>query len=723
MSRPGAHSLASGWSVWRSSLCCCRAPEPNADNDNMGGRLSRKKRGYNVNDPKDSKPATESTDQPEVKQDEPESRDVSKEQFKIPEAELPDQQPDGAPKTTGETTAGNQTDLTTVTIESKAGIDPQDNEAVHSSEAQESATFTNSVKATEELSQEEHLTKAEVESSMPGIVSSAAVHMPVPSEEKPSDMVAVCSPDGEAQEEPILDTEGSVTEVSNLPTEGRFHSDHAAPKIMEDSPQSPSSVSPDAKVETGQVPEETAEMSMQELTKTQDSLSQQPAVKEPAESSDLEIKPEPGVENVPHEDKTPKLSEITEETAIDVVLKNEMAKCADLEKNVLGPCSKDEVQEKLVSESILTTDQIVADLKTETVENSDNLQDGSAQGLTTELLDQDKVLEGSGNLSVDTLKENSVPESVTDLVPVDPKDSDTDHAPENTLHIVTKSPDSVVAECAPELITPVTGKEVIPARSPDSTAVECAPRASPNVEKEVSETKSEPIPEQSCQDSAEVDLLNSSSEKIPAIKLTVCAEASQEEKVEMDTELTTKESTNVFDTTDSDPQNEVLPEKQSTSYSTELSLDPEIVEVGKTSELPVTESRGSPDLGEQGPTDMTKTEAAVSTENGPVVDGVINQSEKTCLGETPVPNGTPLDTEVGDFSKSISQVEVNGQNEPAEEHLQGKNCDMKSDPTKCKSIEQVDGNRSLEEPDQILDSGLSRCDHEMGIQSSELITE
>ncbi|XP_060693551.1 polycystin-1-like protein 3 [Hemiscyllium ocellatum] len=689
----------------------------------MGGRLSRKKRGYNVNDPKDSKPVAESTDQPEVKQDEPESRDVSKEQLKTPAAELPDQQPDEAPKTTGETTAGNQTDLTTVTIEGKAGIDPQDNEAVHSSEAQQSATFTNSVKPTEELSQEEHLTKAEVESSVPGIGSSAAVHVPVPSEEKPSDMVAVCSPDGEAQEEPTLGT-GSVAEVSNLPTEERFHSDHPAPNIMEDSQQSHSSVSPDAKVETGQFPEEIAEMSMQELTKTQDSLSQQPAVKEQAESSDLEIKSEPGVENVPHEDKTPKLSEITEETAIDVVLKNEMAKCADLEKNVLGPCSKDDVQEKLVSESILTTVQIEADIKTET-ENSDNLQDGSAQGLTTELLDQDQVLEGSGNLSVDTLKENSVPESVTDVVPADPKDPDTDHAPENTFHVVTKSPDSMVAECAPELITPVTVKEVIPARSPDPTAVECAPRASPNVEEEVPETMSEPIPELSCQDRAEVALLNSSSEKIPAIKLTVCTEATQEEKVEMDTELMTKESTDVFDTTDSDLQNEVPPEKQSTSFSTELSLDPEIVEVGKTSELPVTESRGSPDLGEQGPTDLTKTEAAVSTEteNGSVVDGGISQSEKTCLGETPVSNGTPLDTEVGDFGKSISQVEVNGQNEPAEEYLEDQNCDVKSDPTKCKSIEQVDGNRSLEEPDQILDSGLSRSDHEMGIQSHELLSE
>eukprot|EP00061_Rhincodon_typus_P016087 g44111.t1 len=609
----------------------------------MGGRLSRKRRGYNVNDPKESKSAAESTDQPEVKQDEPESKDVSKEQLKTPEAELPDQQPDEAPKVTSETTEGNQTD-STVTIEGKAAIGAQDHEAVLSSEAQESATCTNSVKATEQPSQEDHqTTKAEIESS-----SSAEVHVPVSSEETTlSGVVAVSSPNGEAQEKPVLPSK-HVNEGPNLPTE-KLESDHAAPKIMENNKQLNSSVSLDVKVQSGQVPEGIAETSEQELTKTQDSLSEQ------AESSDLETKSEPGAENVPHETETPKLSEITEETPIDLVLKNEVAKCADLQKNLSGPGTMDEVQEKMVSKSTRTA-QVVADLKTE---NSDHLHDGSVQGVTNKVPeDQGQLLEGSGNLSVDTLRE----ESVTDLVPVELKGPETDPAPkavsvpEKTTHVVTQSPDPIMAECAPGTSPPVTEK-VIQLGSPDATAEECSPETLPNADKEISETRLEQTPEMSHQDRAEIALLNSSSEKIPAIKLTVYTEALQEEKIEMDTELMTKESPNHFDTKDPDPdpQNEMLPEKQSTSCLVELISDQEVVKVGNTSDHPVSESQSSSlDVGEQSLTDQTKTEATVPTENVSVV-GASSQIEKTSLDETPIANGTPLDTGVGDFSKSMSK--------------------------------------------------------------------
>ncbi|XP_048402144.1 uncharacterized protein si:dkey-56m19.5 [Stegostoma tigrinum] len=684
MSRPSSQSLQSRWAEWRSSLCCCRAPEPNADNNSMGGRLSRKRRGYNVNDPKESKSAAESTDQPE-------SKDVSKEQFKTPEAELPVQQPDEAPKIT-ETTAGNQID-TTVTTEGKAANDAQDHEAALSSEA----TCTNSVKATEQPSQEGHqTTKAEIESSSTACISSSAeVNVPVSSEEVPLNVAAVSSPNEEAQEKPVLPSKHE-SEGLNLPTD-KQESGHAAPKITEDNKQPKSGVNLDAEVQSSQASEGIAETSEQELTKTQGSLSEQ------AESSTLETKSEPGAENVPHETETPKFSEITEETLIDLVLKNEMAKCADIQKNLSGPGSMDEVQDKMVSESTHTI-QVVADL-TETAENSDQSQDGSGQGVTNKVPeDQGQLLGSSGNLSVDTLRE----ESVTDSVPVELKDPEIDPVPNivsvpEATHVVTQSPDPVMAECAPGTPPPVT--EVIPAGSPDPTA-ECSPETLPHPKKELSETRLEQTLEMSHQDSAEIALLNSSSEKIPAIKLTVYTEALQEEKIEMDTEPMTKESLNHFDTNDPDPQNEVLPEIQSTSCSAELISEQEIVNVGNTSEHPVPESQSSSDVGEQSLADLTKTEATVSTEPENVsVDAASSQTEKTSL-ETPIANGTPLDARVEDSSKSMSKI--NGQDATAEDSLQDKNCDMQREPTKHKSIEQADRNRSLEESDQTLDSGQSQ---------------
>ncbi|XP_078400792.1 uncharacterized protein LOC144682235 isoform X1 [Cetorhinus maximus] len=698
MSRPAAQSLQSRWSEWSRSLWCCRGGEAHSVNS-MGGRLSRKKRGYNVNDPKEGKTAAESTEDPGVK-DEPENKDASKEQLQKPEAELPEEKSETeAPKMASETAAGKQTDLTPdVKIEEQAATDVPATDLAQTSDVQESITPTNLVKATEQpANQVEHqpATETEVETTpTPDNDLSAEVpNVAVSSEGKTQTGVTTCGPNEETQEKPVLD-EMSMTEASEDPsTEKLSLGDHVATKI-DSEPLENSYVDPeDTTEESGKVQKFCQEMSMQEPIESQDT-SLQTTLKEKVESSILETKSESGVECVPpKETEIPKLPEITEETAIDIVLKSEMTRCADLEKNIVGPDTQDEIQEKIVSDSLHPTVQVA--VKTEPtkhlVENSDHMQDGSGQGDSNIVFaDQSQLVEESGNLSVDT---SSAPESVTDVVPAESKDP--------------------MAECAPKTVgTPESATDIVLAESKHPVVAESAPETTPNTGKEVTETRCEQTPELiSKQDHVEIALLKTSSELIPDIKLTVCTETLQEEKMEISTELTSKESTDenfVSDATDPHPLNEVLAEKQSISCSAEMSTD-QVVKLD-----PMPETISSPNL--ESPTDVVNTEetSSTKTENGLSVDER-SQNESTSktkednLPEASIANGNPVDNGVKDHSKSTSQAEVNGQSETTKAE---ENQDSISNTTEFKSIEQVNTNQLAEESgnvkldNQTLDSGL-----------------
>uniref|UniRef100_UPI00398E90E9 serine-rich adhesin for platelets n=1 Tax=Pristiophorus japonicus TaxID=55135 RepID=UPI00398E90E9 len=661
----------------------------------MGGKLSRKKKGYNVNDPKESKTTAESTDNPEVKPDEPENQDAAKEQFKIT-GELPEEKPETeAPKIASETPAEKQTDLAVADVktEEKATADAPavsvSADLAHSSNVQESATSTNLVEATRPVpDQAEHclVTEAEVQfNSTPGIDSSAEVlDVPVPSEcETQTGVTPVRSSNGETQEKPALD---NVTEASKGPSmEESSLGDHAATKLVEDGQQleETSCVNlEDIKVESGEVLEKISlekfhdEMSVPESIASEEKVKVDCREKEKIESSIQEIRSESRVKCIPPEEvEIPKLAE---ETPIDVVLKNEMASCADnLEKVTVGPDTLDEGEEKVVSESLHPTGQIVADVKTEhSIEKSDIQENHKVE--LSEALSQ--LLEGSGNLSVDTSKEDScsAPKGVTDVVQA-------------------KSNGPLAAESAPETV-------------------------GPNSEKEVTETRYEQTVDMINQDSIEeISLLKTSSELIPDIKLTVYTEALQEEKMVICTELPSKGSTDdqtlpeesIVPDAISDPQplNEVLAEKPSTSlvemvFETPVSSDQEMVKLDETLEDPVPESRSSPSIEGPSPTEVIKTEETCSTktENGVFVDGEKNQSESTSktednISETSVANGTSVD-EVRGRSKSTSKTQANGRSEAtiAEENLQADTSEeLKSGPIECKTIEQVKTNQPLEE--------------------------
>ncbi|XP_078066638.1 uncharacterized protein LOC144492461 [Mustelus asterias] len=693
MSRPAAQSLQSRWCEWSRSLCCCRGGEAHSVNG-MGGRLSRKKRGYNVNDPKEGKTTAESPQDPEVK-DDLENPDASKEQVKKPEVELPEEKPETeAPKAASD--AAKPADLATpdVKTEEKATVVPATDpvlvsdvqasvpatdpvqaldvqasvpatDPVQALDVQASVPATdpvlvldvqasvpatdpvlvldvpatdpvqasgvsaiNLVKATEQSPEpvEHHLVTETVEfSSTPDTGSSADTpDVPELSEGKTQTVLAVCE---ETQAKPVLDKEMGMT--SEHPSnETSSLGDHVATEIMKVEQLENSHL----------IPEDQDESEVPEVIENQDNVSPQSTLKE-VESALQETSSESGVEVPPKEIEIPRLP-ITVETPIDIVLKNEIASC---EKHVAGPDTRDEIQEKMVSETIHPTDQMVADVKIEptehSVKNSDHVQDSSVQEDSDKVLADQSLAEGSGNLSVDTLRGTSV----TDVVPAQSKDA--------------------MAECPPEMVsTSVSAAEVVTAES--------TPETKSNT---VTETRCEQTPELiSHQDSVKTPPLETSSEAIPDIKVTVYTEGLQEQ-IETGTEPT-KASTG----------DESLPES---FVSDSEAHPPKLDSTVEDSTVPGTASALT--FGEPSPTDVIKTEetSSMKTENGFSVDEQ-SQNEGDKLPDASVVNGTPVDN--GDQSKK-SQVEVNSQSETikAEENIQGSISDSA---VGSKSIEQVNTN-------------------------------
>ncbi|XP_067853627.1 uncharacterized protein si:dkey-56m19.5 [Heptranchias perlo] len=706
MSCPTSHSVQSRLGGWTRSLCCCRGGEAQSVNS-MGGRLSRKKRGYNVNDPKESKTTVESTENPEVKEEEPENQDASKEQLKTT-GELSEEKPETeAPKIADETPAEKQTDLVTADVKTEAkptadvptlsGSTDSDN-LDRSSDVQESVTSTSLVEATKAVPDQLLViddVPPEVQSSSTPDTGSRAevIDVPVLSEVQ-SSVIPDSGSNGETEDKSALD-KGSVTEAPKDPsTEKSSLGDHAATQLVEDEQlEENNCVSlEDIKVESDKVLVKTSAEKFHDVMSEQESIVSQEKVSLESNLKEIED-PTQAMKS----GAIPKLAEIAEETPIDVVLKNEMAKCADLlEKDIVGPDTQDEGQK--VSEPLHPTVQIVADVKTEqsaeySIEKADHMQDSSIQenGNVKVFEAHNQLLESSGNISVDTSSEDScsAPKGVTDVVQAE-------SIPENVCH--------------------------------------------PKAEKEVTETKYEQTVELiSHQESIEeISLLKTSSELIPDIKLTVYTEALQDEKIEMTAELPSKGSTDetlpksVPDTTaDPLPLKEVLAEKQLTSseleevssvemvLETKVSSDQEMVKLDETVEDPVPESISSPNVGAPSPTEVIKTRKTSST-NGVFVDGETSQNESTSkteedsLSEIPVANGTSVD-EVRGQSESTSKAEVYDQIETAkaEEHLQAASSDeLKSDPIECKTTEQGNANQPLEESgclkldNQTLNSGL-----------------
>ncbi|XP_067904981.1 fap1 adhesin [Heterodontus francisci] len=669
MSRSAPHSVQSRFGEWSRSLCCCRGEAQSVNS--MGGRLSRKKRGYNVNDPKESKTTAESSENPEVKPDEPENSDASKEPVKTTEVELPEEKPETeAPKMASEIPAEKQTGLATPDTKTETATVPAlsaSTDLAHVSDVQQSVSPQNLLKATKPPDQVEHCltTEAEVQSSCTDIdLTTKVLDVPVPSGgETQIGAIPDSGSNEEIQEKLVLDKETSVTEDPS--TEKSSLCDYATTKIMEDKQlEENSHVNPeDSQVESSEVPERISAMSMHESIVNQERASLQSVLKEKIENSVQEAKSESGCVP-PKEAEIPKLSEITPETPTDI-LKTEMSRCAELEKNIVGPDTQDESQEK-VSESLHPTVQVVADVKTEPfAEHSLESPNYMRENINVEAHSQ--LMEGSGNLSVDTSRENSVPESVTDVFPAESKDP--------------------VAECTPETGGAPENGHVVSAESNDPLVAESAPETFSNAEKEVTETNCEQTPEMiSHKDHAEeISLLKTSSELIPDIKLTVYTETSQE-KIEINTELPTKgseddgtlpEESLVSDSTNSHP----LVEKQSTTCSVEMVLE----KVSSDKEMddalkdPLPESKSSPNVSAE----VIKTEETSSpkTENGVPVDGEKSLNESTSKTKEDnevsgtVANGTSVD-EVRDHSKSTSKAEVNGQNETEADGLQGSTSDL-----------------------------------------------
>ncbi|XP_038662151.1 uncharacterized protein si:dkey-56m19.5 isoform X3 [Scyliorhinus canicula] len=716
MSRPTPQSLQSRWGEWSRSLCCCRGREAHSVNS-MGGKLSRKKRGYNVNDPKESKTA-ESTEGPEVK-DEPENQDASKEQVAKPEAELPKEKSETeAPKVAGETVSGKQTDLVTPDVKTIASVPVTDvvqtsglqegvpaTDVVQTSGLQEVVPATDvvdpvpatvlvqvsglqeGVPATDVL--QTSAADADLMAGLQGLPATVLVqasglqesivsknlgnsiseqppnqveHHPVESSHAPhidlnadaSDVmqlneqktgqVAVCE---ETQATPVLEMSMTSPDPS---AEASSLCDHVATKIMKSDDQLKNSHAS---------PEDTIGKPG-EVSESHDGVSPQSTLKEKIESSTQATPPESGAECVPPKEMETSKLPVSEETAIDIVVNNEIARCVEMEKNVVAPGTRDEIPEKVLSESICPIVQTLADVKTEPaehcIEKSDHIQDHVVQEDSEKVfVDQSQLTEGSGNLSVDTSREASV----TDVVLLESKDP--------------------LAECPPEMVST--------AESAIQIVTEFAPETSSDPGKALTETRSESTPDISHQDGVEIPPLKTSSELIPDIKVTVYTESLQE-AAEINTELAKGSTGDEALVSDTDPHS------------------PNVGKLENTSE-DISPSRADAIQTEEPSSTKTENGFSVVDPNGSTVQtGVAN------LPESSVTNGAPVDNGVRviDHSKT-GQIEVNGQSEmtKAEENIQ----DGISDPAaRCKSVEQVNTNQPAEESEclqldnQTLDSGL-----------------
>ncbi|GCB61737.1 hypothetical protein scyTo_0011367 [Scyliorhinus torazame] len=613
----------------------------------MGGRLSRKKRGYNVNDPKESKTA-ESTEGPEVK-DEPENQDASKEQVVKPEAELPEEKSETeAPKVTGETISGKQTDLVTPDVKTIPSVPVTD--VVQTSGLLEGVPATVLVQAS---GPQERIVSKNLVNSISEQPPNQVEHHPVESSHTPridlnadaSDVtelneqktgpVSVCE---ETQAKPVL--EMSMTSLDPS-TETSSLGDHVATEIMKG----------DEQLKNSHVSPEDTIGKPGEVSESQDGVSPQSTLKEKIGSSTQATRSESGVECVPPKEMGISKLPVSEETPTDIAVNNKM------EKNVVAPGTWDEIPEKVLSESICPIVQTITDVKTEPaehcIEKSDHIQDRLVQEDTGKVfVDQSQLTEGSGNPSVDTSREATV----TDVV------------------LLSKDP---VAVCPPETVST--------AESAIQIVTEFAPETSSNTRKALTETRCEPTPDISHQDDVEIPPLKTSSELIPDIKVTVYTEGLQE-TIEINTKLA----------------------KGSTGDETLVSdTDPHSPNVGKLENTSEDHSPSRADAIQTEEPSSTKTENVFS-----VVDpnGSTLQTGVANLPESSVANGAPVDNGVIDHSKT-SQVEVNGQSEmtKAEENIQDGISDPAA---RCKSIEPVNTNQPAKESgrlqldNQTLDSGL-----------------
>ncbi|XP_069758139.1 fap1 adhesin [Narcine bancroftii] len=657
----------------------------------MGGRLGRKKRGYNVSEPKESRAAAESAENLEVRQNVPENQAASKEQVKT--TDLP-KQPE-CPVKADERPGEKQTALVAAgvkTAELNAAVATGSTSAeLDGSKMQENAVSDGLVEATKQLPDqaEEPLLRVAVQSTALPETNSAAEgpDAPVPSENGPqckeipdcssngaaevSDVLGPSKNEPQSEETPDCSSNGaaevsdalgpsknepqseetpdcvsngemgeSVTEITDCcSTEKPSLDDQAVTNAEVNSCDNLAVEADPGKVLKG-ISEEISHNSMALPVSPEPLLQCDPKI----ETSIQELQSESPVKCELEDVEASKLAAIVEETPIDVVLKHEVATCADLGKGATEPSTRD-AQGEAVGEPLHST-KITSDSE----EQPDYAQHNSHGYGASVLEDRSQSLKGSGNAPVDTSQVVSC--SVTDTVQADP-----------------------VVESAPV-------------------------NASPSLEK-VTETNCEQTVEPiSCQESIEeISLLKTNSELIPDIKITVYGEGLQEEEMKSGAALAFASSPDKLESValvagaDPQPPNEILPENRSTLQSAELELE---TLISSDQEMVQLETSGcpTPESGSSACVEKVSNEDSGSTKNFAsfVVDGksAISKSEDDNPPKVSVTNGT-MDGEL----KNQSKVETIGQSVTAEveENVQANGLG----PIGSKTTEQVIENRPPEE--------------------------
>ncbi|XP_072926538.1 uncharacterized protein [Hemitrygon akajei] len=647
----------------------------------MGGRLGRKRRGYNVSEPAESRTAAESTDNPEVKQVEPKNKAVSKDQVKTT-GEPPEQTASEAPKQADEGAGEKQAALITTDVEaaeiSEVAV-VSTSELPHGSEVQGEVNSSGLVEAEKQLPDQ-------------------TAHYPLPAAGEPTnatvetDLTAEVSENGSNVEtlKPDLELGTSVTE--DISTEKSNLGDQAVTSLDEQLEESCGNL--DVEADLGKVLKGVSEDAS--YTAVSSSVNHE-APSQETEMSVQETQLESPVKcDSSKEDEEPKLTAITEETPIDVVLKNEVAMFAVMEKDVIEPNTGEEIQ-GADNEPLHSTTQATTDFG----QPPDCAQDNSTSGgsCVAEIEDHGLSLKESESPSVDLSQVHSG--SVTDAGQADPVTAESapeDNCPSTENVTETSHEQTVeVIGCQDSMKT----QSVIDAGQPDPVTTKSAPEDNSTNMENVTETSCEQSVEPiGCQDSVEeISLLKTSSELIPDIKLTVCGEGLQEEELKDDTQPVPVDETveNIDQDANIDPQapNDVQDENQSALDSTEITLEmhnpsDQKIEKLETSGDPTPESQSSA-LVEEVSVEVN-TEEINSTEN--CTDGKLTESITSKVEddhpETPVPNGTTSDGEL----KNQNQVEVTGQNITAEVeenvHVSG------LEPIASKTTEQMIENLSQE---------------------------
>lgn len=613
----------------------------------MGGRLGRKRRGYNVSEPKENKSATESTEKPEVKHNEPENKGASKDQFKA-SSEL--QAGGEALKKVDEKPGEKQTTLVTADVEAtergvNAEVGSASTELAQGSETQENVTPASLVETTKEMpDQEEHCRSTEADVKSNAVPETGSVdEVPDESMSSKTEPETKELPGGETLKS-NLDAGEGVTNIVKDPSTGKSSLDEQAAPILDEHLEGNSSgnlsVQADADKIVEVVSAEVLHTAMSLPVSHETPLA--PAPKE-MESSIQETLPESPIKcDFSKEDEEPNLGAIIEETPIDVVLKDEVALCADLEKDVTKPSTQDETWGEVIEQQNST-----AQNTPKSGEQSDCVQDNLAlaDSNVAEFEDHGQSLKGSGNVAVDMAQMDSC--GVTDAVQADP----------------------LVGESGPE--NTCLGTEM----------------TETNYEQTV-----EPV---SCQDSIEISLLKTNSELIPDIKLTVYGEGLQEEEIKSDAQLAFGDEA-VDANINPQPPDEVLEENESLLHSVEVApenrecLDQEIIKL-ETSEDPAPEN---PAHLEDVSTKVT-AEKNSSTENSTVFGdgGKLNESITSKTEddhpEISVINGTTLEGELRNHSTVDDGQSITGE----VESLQASSLE----PIVSKGIEKVIENLSPEE--------------------------